>query len=468
MKPARIHVVTLALGLHLACASLGLAARAEEQTAGAATVKASVPKEAERPPIRSRWDVSLYGFAELDFMHDSTQSYAESANATPIARRGTYAGDRAQVVATAKNSRLGFKVQAPEYAHLNASAIFELDFFGNQPLDTSQNDSSVFGTVRVRHAYFKLATPLVDVLAGQYHDLYGWGGSGFYPSSVAYLGLPGQIYHRNPQLRLSKTVGGSSLSVEMAVAAVRPVMRHSELPDFQAGARVALGGWQGAASQGAAQPQLVPLSIGISAVGRKFVIPQFIGVPRNSQTVYGWGAAVNVAVPIVPVTSLEDRGNALTLTAEYSRGTGIADLYTGTTAGAKFPELANPGRLQPPPVYPQDVDGGLVTFDADLRAKTYNFSGFVVGAQYYLPVARGRVWVSANYGQIALDNMLLLTPAASWGAVYEKARYFDANLFVEPTPATLVGASFQSTTQTYGDGAEPNNIRVQLSLLFFL
>jgi hypothetical protein len=203
-------------------------------------------------------------------------------------------------------------------------------------------------------------------------------------------------------------------------------------------------------------------------VGRKFVIPQFIGLPRNSQTVYGWGAAVNVALPVVPVASLEDRGNALTLTAEYSRGTGIGDLYTGTTAGAKFPELANPGRLQPPPVYPQDVDSGLVTFDADLRAKTYNFSGFVVGAQYYLPVARGRVWVSANYGQITLDNMLLLTPSASWGAVYKKARYFDANLFVEPTPATLVGASFQSTTQTYGDGAEPNNIRVQLSLLFFL
>jgi len=41
-------------------------------------------------------------------------------------------------------------------------------------------------------------------VAGQYHDLFGWG-SYYYPATVAYLGVPGQIYHRNPQLRIEKT-----------------------------------------------------------------------------------------------------------------------------------------------------------------------------------------------------------------------------------------------------------------------
>jgi hypothetical protein len=45
----------------------------------------------------------------------------------------------------------------------------------------------------MRHFYVKMETPIVDVLAGQYHDLFAWGGAGFHPNSVAFLPLPGQI-----------------------------------------------------------------------------------------------------------------------------------------------------------------------------------------------------------------------------------------------------------------------------------
>ena len=55
----------------------------------------------------------------------------------------------------------------------------------------------------------KVETPAVDVLVGLYHDLFAWGGAGFYPTTIAFLPLLGEVYHRNPQLRLSKTFGGS-------------------------------------------------------------------------------------------------------------------------------------------------------------------------------------------------------------------------------------------------------------------
>jgi hypothetical protein len=47
----------------------------------------------------------------------------------------------------------------------------------------------------------------------------------------------------------------------------------------------------------------------------------------------------------------EDRSNGLTITAEFSTGSGIADLYTGMTGGLLFPTLANDQGLLPPPPY---------------------------------------------------------------------------------------------------------------------
>jgi hypothetical protein len=446
---------------------------AEETPAAAPTVTAPPV-----PNVSGRWDTSLYGFIELDGMHDSTQSYKDASNGFNVARRGTYNGDRGQSLATIKNTRLGLKIAAPTFGSIKTSGQIEMDFFGLQPIDSTQNDTYVAGTMRLRHAYMKIETPVLDVLGGQYHDLFGWGGAGFFPNTVAFLGVPGEIYHRNPQLRLSKTVG-NAVSVEIAVAAVRPAQTHSELPDAEGGLKVAFNNWKGVSSQGSGQPQATPLSLGISGIGRRFVIPQFIGQPRNANTAYGYGFAVNAVIPVLPARSVEDRGNSLTLTGEFSIGTGIADLYSNMTAGAKFPELTNPGGDIPPFLYPQDVDPGLVTYDANKRAKTYNWTAFVAGLQYYLPVAKGRVWVSGIYGQLASNNITDLTPAPSWGAVYKFSRYVDGNLFIALTPSVQLGMSFQYTQQTYGDNqvvqpsgvvgplAKPFNMRAEGSATFF-
>ena len=94
-------------------------------------------------------------------------------------------------------------------------------------------------------------------------------------------------------------------------------------------------------------------------------------------------------------------------------------------------------------------------------------TAFVIGAQYYLPIAGGKVWVAGTYAQVSSNNMLLLTPAASWGGVYKSARYYDANVFAALTPAVQLGLSFQATQQTYGDGSKPTNLRAELGMTFF-
>jgi hypothetical protein len=114
-----------------------------------------------------------------------------------------------------------------------------------------------------------------------------------------------------------------------------------------------------------------------------------------------------------------------------------------------------------------------VTFDADGNLKTIDWNALVVGLQYYLPVADGRVWVSANYSQLKSNNIVALTPENSRGAVFYFQDYVDANAYGALTPAVQVGVSYQYTHQVFGDrpfgGAHPesHNHRGELGFRLF-
>jgi hypothetical protein len=177
--------------------------------------------------------------------------------------------------------------------------------------------------------------------------------------------------------------------------------------------------------------------------------------------------AVNAFIPVIPATRREDRSNALSLTAEFSRGSGIAEKYTLLTGGARFPLLVNPGSLVPAPIYRANVDEGLVTFDADLNLRSIDWQGLVLGIQYHLPIDGGRIWVSANYSRLESSSLSDLTPRLDHGSIFTEARYFDANLYFAITPELQLGLSFQRTEQQFGDGVRHHNQRSEGALSFF-
>jgi hypothetical protein len=329
------------------------------------------------------------------------------------------------------------------------------------------------GTVRMRLFYLRLKLPRgLELLAGQFHDLFAWVGAGFYPNSVAFLGIAGQVYHRNPQIRASLSIPLCCVTVDIAAAAVRPVQRDSEVPDVHAGLKLRIDGWRGISAQGFGQPDSQPLAIGVSGIWRRFAVAEFLPVPGEPKVAFGYGLAANAFVPIIRPRSRSDRGNALAVNAEVTIGTGLGDLYTGLTGGALFPTLPNPGGLMPAPIYRQNIDSGIVTFDADGNLKTINWRALVVGVQYYLPFADGRVWVSGNYSQLKSTNIVSLTPENSRGGVFYWQDYFDANAYAAITPAVQLGISYQYTHQVFGDrpfGAHPesNNHRGELGFRFF-
>jgi hypothetical protein len=408
-----------------------------------------------------------YGFVELDLMHDSTESFGEAIVNNTMARPATLAGDNPRTQFTARDSRVGLKLTAPDHGAVKTSAIVEVDFFGNQPVTATEDATFQAAEIRLRHVYVKFQTPVVDVLAGQTHDLFGWGGAAFYPNTVAFLGVPGEVYHRDPQLRLSKILAGPNLSLEIALAAVRPAQRDGEIPDGQGGVRLAFERWRGGSAQGAGLPTAAPGSLGVSGVYRHFSVPAFTASAANPNKATGWGVAANLFLPIIPAHGA-DLGNTLSATVEETMGAGIANLYTGLTGGVLFPALPNPSMLLPVPTFNPDIDPGLVTYDANGKLRAVNWQAIVAGLQYRAPFGMGRRLALSIVGsQIQSNNVDALTPKQGQPFVFSQARYADGNVFFAPTPESQVGASVQVERQKFGDGVYGINVRGELAVYYF-
>ncbi|HEX4404955.1 MAG TPA: hypothetical protein VH560_09015 [Polyangia bacterium] len=462
---------------------LGLGGGAHAQTAAApkaATTPAvppaptgDLPLPAPAPTVAAsalntaRVTASVYGFVELDLMHDSTQSFGEAITNNTMARPASYAGDNPRTQFTARDSRVGVRLAAPDYGVIKTSALVEADFFGNQAPGATEDATYSAAAVRLRQAFVKFQTPAFDVVAGHTHDLFGWGGAGFYPNTVAFLGVPGEVYHRDPQLRLTKTLASRDVSVEIALAAVRPAQRDGEIPDGQGGLRLAFNRWLGANAQGAGLPVAAPASLGVSGIYRHFTVPAFTAAAANPNKANAWGAAANLFLPVIPARG-DDLGNTLSATAEATMGTGIANLYTGLTGGVLFPALPNPMMILPVPTYNPDIDEGLATYDAAGKLHTVNWRALVVGLQYRAPFAKGcRLSASVVGSQIQSNNVDKLTPTQGLPYVFSKAQYADGNVFFAPTPESQVGASVQLERQTFGDGVYGVNVRGELAVYYF-
>ncbi|HZZ83615.1 MAG TPA: hypothetical protein VFE30_03675 [Anaeromyxobacteraceae bacterium] len=445
-----------------ALAALAPAARAASQDgATAPTTTANAPAPS---PVTNKWTASLYGFAELDAISDTTQSFNDLAGNGAITK-DPYKGGNGRLTMSPRNTRIGFKFAAPEYEGVKASGLIETDFFGapnglsgapNGGSGTaSPSEGGLFTSpgLRIRHAWVKLETAYVDVLAGQSWQLFGWQPY-FHPNTVDLQGVPGQVYSRSPQLRLSHMFKSEPVSVELAVAAARPQERDAWLPDGQAGARVLFNGWKGVHTTGGTGTSVDALAIGASGVLRQFAVPTSTLVataaPSAQTTASGWGLSLDAFIPIIPA-SAQDRSNALSLTGSWVRGAGIADMYTGLNGGL--------GSVNA-------VDAGLIGINPTTKTlDTVQWRSYIVGAQYYLP-GGGNFWVSANYSQMDSFNIGNFVAANKQGTVFHQSRWADGNLFWDATPAVRFGAEYARFEQTFNDGSQAHNNRYQLSAYY--
>ena len=270
-----------------------------------------------------------------------------------LAHVQTQANANPRFQSSIRNSRLGFKADAPSFSGIHTSGVLEFDLFGNQPNINSGGGSSgqppgpgdtteaaYFNNagLRVRHAYVKLESAVVDALAGQTYHLLGWQNY-FFGASCGFLGLPNQLFNRTVQLRLGHTFASDAINLDIAAAAVRPAQRDAAVPDAEGGVRLSLNHWKGITTPGSGGTTALAASIGVSGLVRQFKVDPYAPLPAPPISLPGWAVAVDLLLPIIPVKDGTDRGNALTITGEFVTGTGDADQYTGMTAGATMPNV---------------------------------------------------------------------------------------------------------------------------------
>jgi hypothetical protein len=417
--------------------------------------------------VLGKWATTLYGFVEDDNIYDTTRSFNDLAGAGLVARAETQAGQNGRFTVGVRNSRIGFRLKAPELSNgVRASAMLEMDFLGTQAVGagTGQISEGAFFTsplLRIRHFNFKVETPIVDFLVGQYWQLFGWQ-STYQPNSVELQGLPGELYSRTPQIRITKTIKAHPITIELAVAAARPVQRDSAAPDGEGGIRVALDAWTGVQTAGATGSTVSPLSVAATGLLRHVAVDQFSASPKSTKDLGISAFALDAFVPVIPGTKAR-KDNSLSLNGEYATGYGFADMYTGLTGGVGYPPLPSPAGGGAAPVYAPDIDNGIVGYDAGGGLHGIQWTSFLIGAQYYLPGLDGAVWISGNYSHQSSDN------AAKFGSpakIRQVEDWFDVNLFVDPLPAVRIGIEYANFNDMYFDGNHAIHHRGQLSGFF--
>ena len=418
------------------------------------------------------WGVTLFGAVQADYIADTTRSYDEYLGPVLVARSDTYEGTVGRTQFTARNTRFGLVLDSPTIGGVTPSAAFLADFAGNQPgvpypyTNGTQSGNGLSEinyynspTLRIRYAYLTLRNRIIDVVAGETVDVFGWQS---YYSLCSLSWVPNQITSRNPQFRLSHSFWvGRAVSLDLAAEAARPAQRDSQVPDAMAAARFSVNGWKGITTPGNSVTIASPLSISVSGITRQFKVNAFTPPPaQTSNNSTGWGVSLDLFLPVIPAVSADDRDNKLTLIGSFVYGTGIADIMV-TGGGARFPTLPNPAQWSPPPEYIPDVDNGLVSFDILGVLHTIDWWTAKAGLQYYLP---GRLILSLNATYAHSKNLAKLFPKQGTeiellGSVADTTMYGEATMLWDATAAVRFGISGQYTRVKYLDGIEPHNIR---------
>ena len=415
--------------------------------------------------VLGRWSTTLYGFVEADSIFDSTQSFNDLAGNTQIARTGTYQSNNHRLMFGVRNSRIGFRLRAPEYHRVRASAMLEMDFLGNQPPNATEAAFFTSPTFRIRHFNLKVETPIVDVLIGQYWQLFGWQ-STYQPNTVEIQGVPGEVYSRTPQIRLSKAIKTAPITFEIrcgdhASAAARLELSRGPARRAPRGQQVDRHGDHRLDGHGDS-----PLSFAVTARH-----PPLRAAPNSA------------ADPGKSVDAQDRLGNRRR--RAHSDSSGPSEQEGQRAHGQRrirvrlrhrrsvhepqrrrvVPDAAQPddGDAGAEPIRPTSIRASPSSPPTASTVDLIQWQSYLFGAQYYLPGLKGRGWVSANYSHMDSKN------SSSHGAATKvrfKEDWADVNLFGDVTPAVRLGLEYAWFRDQYVDGNAPVNHRVQFSAFY--
>lgn len=423
--------------------------------------------------VTGKVKTTVYGYTEAVMKYDTTESCVDVCGGSQIAKSGTYRGNHGRTIFSPRDTRFGMRFMAPEEHGIRVSGNIETDFFG--PTTTTEQGTFTNPVLRIRQSYVKLETPVLDFLIGQNWTVYGWQPYNLVHSSQL-PGLPGQMFDRAVQLKISKTIKTDAVTAEIAAAANRPPQQDSSVPDFNAGVRLQFNKWTGLHDIYQVFSGIQPAWIGISGDLRQLRIPELAAVPHHGIPLTGGGVSAVAYLPIIPATK-QSRDNALSIQGEFDFGSGTADEFTALgavgVANAAIPAATPTGTPTP---YAPNFDAGIAAIDAMGNAALIKWTNYLASVEYCPPGTDGRLELFANYGHQESSNAKSVgTAATATGAaltaiqarIRDHEDFYEGGLSFNPTTTTRLAGSFAMYNDTYADSSSAKNYSVIVGGWFF-
>ena len=250
---------------------------------------------------------------------------------------------------TARQTRFGFRLKAPDVGSAKLSGVMEMDFFGGFP---ASGQAASFVDMRLRMAFVKLEWESTSFVAGQdWIILAPLNPTTLSHFAVAGLASSGNLWLRYPQLRVDhvSAIGTGKLGITAGI--LRPV-GGSDTPD--GGSLIDLGGAGERSGIPFTQARLFysrqlnekPLTLGFSAHYGKEEYK--LGATATETDIDTWAVAGDFQVPI---------GNIVQLQGEFFSGSNLDSFQGGVNQGfslngASFPDSNT--------IQPIDSSGGWI------------------------------------------------------------------------------------------------------------
>ncbi len=373
----------------------------------AALLPALAGAQAKQPTFEA------FGFAQVDYIQDFNRvnpAWNAMLRASKVPTVDGQYGSDGEAIVSARQSRFGVKGSFPAGAH-DLKARLEWDFFGGG----SNPDSAGQSSIRLRRAYGEWGPVLGGLTDSLFMD------DDYWPNIVEYWGPTGMVFFRNVQIRYTAPLPGPH---SVAVAIERPGA------DIQ--------GYPNEAPELKGKNTLPDLTARYRLGGQKWGYVQVSGILRRlswengprSGHVVGWGLNASSTIKLVP-----DRVHLL---PAIVYGAGCENYMNDAT-----PDVAASGTLAAP------------------EAKAVPLLGLSVFVDVYW---NKLLTSSVGYSMVNLDNPTLerdVHPAA-----YHKGEYASANVLVHPAPNFLIGPELQWARRTDANGADGDDVRLQISAKF--
>ncbi len=374
------------------------------------------PAAADEPAKQSGTATyDLYGFAQADLIQDFKRVRSDW-NATLRPSRipttpGLYGSD-GETIFSVRQSRFGVKASVP-VGDNPLKARLEFDFFG---ASSGRPDAGGQNGVRLRHAYGEWGPWLV----GQTHSLFM--DADLWPNIIDYWGPAGMAFYRNVQVRYTPVSGTHTFAIALerpatdldpgtvgTNAAYAGVAGVSKWPDLTAQYRLG-GDW------GYLQLSGMLRWLGYDTPGAAGGNPKGYAV--------GAGLAASSSVKASQLMTLRLSllgGNGIS----YYMNDGGTDLAFGGTAASPKTEAVP-----------------------------------LLGLMAYVDLAWSDVWSSSvGYSSTTVKNTALQANDA-----FKQGQYASVNVLATPLKDLLVGPELLWGMRTDKDGAQGQDVRLQVSV----